>query len=77
MFGDLEESLEGNAGGQENFRDRILSKEMAGAQMEKERGEGKTRWEDVGRKSQSSAMGWEHWPKTRWLPARCLPQEGF
>lgn len=57
VFGDSEKSStpsEGNARGQESFRYRMLSKEMAGAQMEEERSEGKTRWEDIGRKSDSN-----------------------
>lgn len=59
VFGDSEESYmpsEGNAQGQESFRYRILSKEMAGAHMEKERSKGKTWWEAIGRQSQSSAI---------------------
>lgn len=42
--------------GQESFRYRILSKEMAGAHMESERSEDKTWWEAIGRQSQSSAI---------------------
>lgn len=59
MFGDLEESSmpsEDNASGQDSFRYRIPSKEMTGAQMEKERREGKPQWEEIGRKSQSSTI---------------------
>lgn len=56
------------------IRDRILSKEMAGIPIGKERLEGKT-WEDVRRKRRSSVMWALAW--TLWLPARCLSQEGF
>lgn len=47
---------EDNASGQDSFRYRIPSKEMTGAQMEKERREGKPQWEEIGRKSQSSTI---------------------
>lgn len=40
--------------------------------MGKERSEGKLGGRYRKEKS-SSVMGWKHWPKTRWLPARCLP----
>lgn len=49
------------------IRDRILSKEMAGIPIGKERLEGKTWWEDVRRKSRSSVM----WALARDTVASC------
>lgn len=56
------------------LKDRVLSKKMAGIQTGKERIEGKTWWEDIGRKSQSSVV--QALAKTQWLPARRKPTSG-
>lgn len=57
------------------LKDRVLSTKMPGIQMGKERLEGKTWWEAIGRKSQSSVM--QALAKTPMREARCLPQDGF